>query len=132
MLTAMRNRSRFVLRAGLWIAGLAITLALILVMLGLIPLDPGGRFRNDLVASEGPAYFEIAAGKVELVVLDPVGTGFITASREVTGTYSRQGDQWVFVDSKGKATPFRTTVFSLTFELPDGKWDRYPRMWIRP
>ena len=92
------------------------------------PIPPGGRFRNDRLAVQSPAYFELKDGTITSVVLSNGDSRAPVAKRELIGSYQKEDGRWVFTTTRGEKIHFRTTLFSLQFVKPDGSLDKYPRL----
>jgi hypothetical protein len=95
--------------------------------LAYIEVQPDGVYRNDKLGSEGLAFYEIANGKVRLIVLSEDRTQ-VSLEKNV-GALSKRDGQWVVVDAAGDSTRVVASVFCL--KVYHEKWaspETYPRM----
>ena len=121
------------LKCLLWIVVVITGILLLGGSLTMIPIKPGGRFYDKRVDAGAPNYYEFINGKIRVVILhEPPRSNDVW----YVGYYQKRGGQWVLVfsegEDKGREMPFRTTCLALQVKLPDGRWDKIPRIFGRP
>jgi hypothetical protein len=122
--------SPFARKSWCYVVGWIILGLLIGVALWFIPTKPDGLFRNDYLAIQGDAFFEVREGNISIITESASYGGGVTTKREPVGVYTSADGRWIMKSVNGKTVGFRATLFYLQFERPDGGSDRYPRVWF--
>jgi hypothetical protein len=100
----------------LWLCGILVVLALIVVAVWFVPIRPGGMFHYPGFGAVGESYLQVKDGQVRVVMTEGPPLKF--------GTYEERHGQWVYVSRGGTATcVMKTTVRGLT--LCGSEW--FPR-----
>ena len=102
--------------------GVALLLVLIAVVVVFMPIPPHGRFSFPDIGSEGDAYWELADGKIDLVVLEEYGkkANETRQYRDYLCEYRKIGGHWVTTDGSDKFSELRATLLSLTIVESNG------------
>ena len=132
------GRLREVKASHVFVAGLA-TLFLISLLAAIRggPGGPEGKYLDDKVGNEGPAYYEFKDGVVTLVVARNIK---LSEGADVIalGKYARRGDRWVWTHESGVEIELRPGLFGIEFYDPGAKvyhtnakgTVRVPRYWF--
>ena len=103
----MKYKYKYILTFLLLILGMLI----IALLIGIIPIMPGGRFYDKMNASSGTVYFEFKDGTVKFVT--PHGESKIEGfDVRQLGIYMKSGNRWLYI-SNGETNIILTTILSV-------------------
>ena len=106
---------------------------LVFVVAALFTFRPGpeGRYDDDKIATVGISYFEFKDGKVRLVMPHDIKLSDGCDVRNL-GSYSKQGNEWVYVGEDGYKFKLRPSWLSIEIIDPRGATNKYPRLFYHP
>ncbi len=112
------------------IIGLVILVFIVAVLFTIRP-GPEGRYRDDAIATVGISYFEFKDGKVRLVMPHDIKLSDGCDVRNL-GTYSKQGNEWIYVGEDGYKFKLRTSLLSIEIIDSSGPTNKFPRLFYHP